>query len=80
MKLLLVSVLAVAATSVSALSLSGFGGQQQQPLTIQDLTPVPGQSPVGYCSDHSKDLIEIEYLNLKPEQPVRYDKKEKQLI
>jgi len=74
MKFLLVSALAVAATSVSSLSLSGFGGQQQQqPLTIQELTPVPGASPVQYCSDHSKDLIEIEYLNLKPEQPLRYE-------
>lgn len=75
MKLLLISALAVAATSVSALSLSGFRGQQQQPLTVQELTPVPGTSPVQYCSDHSKDLIEIEYLNLKPEQPVRYEER-----
>ena len=37
-----------------------------------NLTPVPGQSPLTYCEDHNTvpAQVDIEYVNLEPNPPV----------
>jgi len=71
MKTISITTLALLALTASAASLQFGRLNQQEPLTILDDTPVPGNSPVKLCSSPSADLVEIKRVDLTPSVPQR---------
>ncbi|KAI2607304.1 phosphatidylinositol/phosphatidylglycerol transfer protein [Hypoxylon fragiforme] len=59
----------VAALSASVASAgSWFGGSEE--VVVKDVQKVPGDSPLEFCdSDHSKDIVHIENVDLSPNPP-----------
>lgn len=62
----------VAALSASVASAgSWFGGSEE--VVVKDVQKVPGDSPLEFCdSDHSKDIVHIENVDLSPNPPESY--------
>lgn len=62
-------VAALSATGVVS-ARSWFGGQD---VIVKDADKVPGESPLEFCdSDHSKDIVHIEQVDLLPNPPEAY--------
>ncbi|KAK7750386.1 Phosphatidylglycerol/phosphatidylinositol transfer protein [Diatrype stigma] len=61
-------VAALSATGVVS-ARSWFGGDSQD-VIVKDVDKVPGESPLEFCdSDHSKDIVHIEQVDLLPNPP-----------
>jgi len=66
----ILSVLAVAATSASALTIDMSYRQQDQTPLIPFDTSIPGDSPIQLCSDPKDDLVDIKKITIDPNPPV----------
>jgi hypothetical protein len=60
--------LCITAASARATWLGG-NNQDQGLLTMDDPLKVPGENPLSFCSDASKDLLLIEKVDLSPNPP-----------
>lgn len=61
----------MAALSASVASAGSWFGSQD--VVAKDAQKVPGESPLEFCdTDHSKDIIKIESVDLSPNPPETY--------
>jgi hypothetical protein len=59
--------------ALSATGLASAGNWFSQDATTGDVTKVPGDSPLEFCdSDHSKDIVTIDKVDLSPNPPQKY--------
>lgn len=63
----------VAALSATVVSAGSWFGSGSQDVIVNDANRVPGDSPLEFCdSDHSKDIVHIEQVDLLPNPPEAY--------